>query len=157
MPRGRTATPLEERFPGLAEKLGTMSDKALADEFGLSQAYVCHVRNARGVPPFAPPRSSSKPRTWRHEVFSELRGAWLEAEAGRSVRALAELLEYPPNRISGFASGNEGREPPTDLLLHLAQLTSRTLVFDAEGVTIRRRPGAVGKADTHIVADFPRP
>jgi hypothetical protein len=43
-------TLLRQKYPGLLERLGTLTDDKLALEYGITQARVCQIRNNLDIP-----------------------------------------------------------------------------------------------------------
>ena len=46
-----TRVEMDKRYPGLFDRLGTVTDALLAAEFKLSAPRICHFRAEHGIPP----------------------------------------------------------------------------------------------------------
>lgn len=73
-------------------------------------------------------------------LFRQLRELWVERERGRTYRDLAGLLEVPPQHVSQWATGSDGRVPPWAVLMALCQWTGYRIVAEPDRWMIEPSP-----------------
>lgn len=61
-------------------------------------------------------------------LFRQLRDQWRAQEPGRNFSQLARLLGVPSQNVSQWASGSDGRKPPWNVIMWLAEVTGHRVV-----------------------------
>jgi len=131
--------PLLERHPEIRDKLGTVPDRQLATIYGVSPAYIQHLRTKFGIAANKPRRTDGvRPEpTYLNRAFAHLVELWCDSNPSRNRTDLRTVLGQ--RRVSSWASGAEGREPPLEVLVMLADLVKREIVVRTDSVVIRHR------------------
>lgn len=61
-------------------------------------------------------------------IFKQLRDLWKAQEPGRNFSQLSAMLQVPSQNVSQWATGSDGRKPPWNVIMWLAEETGYRII-----------------------------